>query len=168
MTVDDLLTWMNESAAAQFVIDNAWVFPALETLHFVGLILLVGSLYVVDLRFIGLAPRIPLRSVVALLPISVAGFMINLSTGILFLFADPFRYYPNFAFRLKMLIVVVAGVNALWFKFALDWQALPDSPGFNPRPAIRWIAGLSLLLWTSVIILGRMIPYFEGIGPGYG
>lgn len=167
MTVDDALSRMNESALAQFVIDNAWVFPTLETLHFMGLILLAGSLYVVDLRFMGVASRIPLKSVIGLLPISIVGFAVNLSTGVLFLFADPFRYYPNLAFRLKMLAVVLAGLNALWFKFALDWKALPDSPGIDPRPGIRWIAGLSLLLWTSVIVLGRMIPYFEGIGSGY-
>jgi hypothetical protein len=167
MAVYDILYWMSESSLAHFVLDNAWMFPTLETLHFIGLILLTGSIFVVDLRFVGIASAISLRSVVPLLRISLLGFAINLSTGILFIFSDPFTYYPNLAFRLKMLAVLLAGCNALWFKFALDWKNLPDVPGQNARTSVRWVAGLSLLLWISVIILGRMIPYFEGIGSGY-
>ncbi len=167
MSVNHILSWMGESAIARFVLDNAWVFPTLETLHFVGLILLAGPIFVVDLRFVGIAPAISLRSVIPLLPISLLGFAMNLTTGILFVFSDPFTYYPNLAFRLKMLAVLLAGCNALWFKFALDWDNLTDVPGQNARTSIRWVAGLSLVLWTSVIVLGRMIPYFEGIGSGY-
>jgi hypothetical protein len=167
VAVNDILSWMGESPIAHFVLDNPWVFPSLETLHFVGLILIAGPLFVVDLRFMGIASAIPLRAVVPLLPISLLGFAINLTTGILFFFSDPFTYYPNLAFRLKMLAVLLAGCNALWFKLALDLRSLPDIPGQNARTSIRWVAGLSLLLWTSVIVLGRMIPYFEGIGSGY-
>jgi hypothetical protein len=167
MTVNQILSWMGESSIAHFVLDNAWVFPTLETLHFVGLILLAGSIFVVDLRFVGIASAISLRSLIPLLPISLLGFAINLTTGILFIFSDPFTYYPNLAFRLKMLAVLLAGCNALWFKFALDWENLTDVPGQNAHTSIRWVAGLSLVLWTSVIVLGRMIPYFEGIGSGY-
>jgi len=167
VSVNHILSWMGESSIARFVLDNAWVFPTLETLHFIGLILLAGPIFVVDLRFVGIASAISLRSVVMLLPISLLGFAINLATGILFVFSDPFTYYPNLAFRLKMLAVLLAGCNALWFKFALDWKNLSDVPGHNARTSIRWVAGLSLVLWTSIIVLGRMIPYFEGIGSGY-
>lgn len=159
MTVDPILSWMESTALAQAVLNNAWVFPVLETLHFVGLILLLGSLYVIDLRFVGLAARIPLRAVMALVPIALLGFLINFSTGILFLFADPFRYYPNLAFRLKMLAVLLAGLNALWFKLSLDERALSSEPFVNPGARVRWIAGISLVLWTAVIVLGRLIPY---------
>lgn len=157
--VDPILSWMEGTALAQAVLNNAWVFPVLETLHFVGLILLLGSLYVIDLRFVGLAARISLQAVMALVPIALVGFVLNLSTGILFLFADPFRYYPNLAFRLKMLAVLLAGLNALWFKLSLDERALSSEPYVNPRARVRWIAGISLLLWTAVIVLGRLIPY---------
>lgn len=157
--MDGILSWMENSALAQMIIARSWVFPALETLHFVGLILLIGAMYVLDLRLIGFASRIPLHAVVKFIPVSILGFAINLSTGTMFLFADPFRYYPNLAFRLKMLAILLAGLNALWFKFAINLEALSSDHSSQVPVTIRWIAGISLLLWTSVIVLGRMIPY---------
>jgi len=159
--MEGILTWMESSALTRMILGNAWAFPTLETLHFIGLILLIGSLYVIDLRFMGFASRIPLNAVIRFLPVTFIGFTINLTTGIMFLFADPFRYYPNFAFRLKMLAVLLAGLNAVWFKLAINLATLSSDNSIEPRITVRWIAGLSLLLWTSVIVLGRMIPYLE-------
>ncbi|MEJ8566108.1 DUF6644 family protein [Elongatibacter sediminis] len=159
--MDSILTWMENSAPAQFILETPWAFPTLETLHFIGLILLIGSLYVVDLRFLGLARRIPLDAVLKFVPVTVLGFVINLVTGVLFLFADPFRYYPNLAFRLKMLAVLLAGLNLLWFKFSVNLDRLAADPTATPAFTLRLIAGLSLLLWTSVIVFGRLIPYLE-------
>jgi hypothetical protein len=93
-------------------------------------------------------------------PVSMIGFGINLVTGTMFLFSDPFRYYSNLAFRLKMLVILLAGLNAIWFKFAVHADILSDT-ATDPRLLVRWIAGLSMLLWTTVIVLGRMIPYVE-------
>jgi hypothetical protein len=157
--MEGVLTWMEGSALAHAILEHAWVFPTLEILHFLGLILLIGSLYVIDLRFIGVAPRIPYKAVLPFIPISVLGFGINLVTGILFLFTDPPHYYSNLAFRLKMMVVVLAGLNALWFRFAVDEVLTADGDVAVPPPIVKWIAGLSMLLWTSVIVLGRLIPY---------
>jgi len=157
--VDGILTWMTNSGLASFILDTPWMFPTLETLHFIGLILLVGSMYVVDFRFLGLAPRVPLNSVLAFIPIAIFGFAINLVTGVLFVFTDPFTYYSNFALRLKMLAIVLAGLDAIWFKIASERGSLSAAGSDNPRATLRFIAGVSLVLWTSVIILGRMIPY---------
>lgn len=159
--MDGVLTWMEDSALARTLLDTPWAFPTLETLHFIGLIFLMGSLYVMDLRLMGFAPAIPMKAVLRLVPVSVVGFFINLTTGTLFLFTDPFRYYPNLAFRLKMLAILLAGLNLLWFKFALDLKTLEARNAGDPGLAVRWIGGISLLLWTSVIVLGRMIPYLE-------
>jgi hypothetical protein len=159
--MDGILTWMRDSALAVMIVNNIWVFPTLETLHFIGLILLMGSLLVIDLRFLGLAPRIPLNAVLGFLPLSLLGFLINLTTGILFLFSDPYHYYENLSFRLKMLAVLLAGLNALWFKLSLNLKSLPGQSSGKPSMRIRLIAGLSLLLWTSVIVFGRMIPYLK-------
>jgi len=159
--VDSLLKWMEGTAIAQFILSSTWVFPMLETLHFIGLILLIGSLYVMDLRFMGLAKRIPLQAVLNYVPVALLGFVINLSTGILFMFTDPFRYYSNFAFRLKMSGILLAGLNAIWFKFSVDWKLLMSDPTATPSSTTRLIAGISLVLWTAVIALGRWIPYLE-------
>ena len=155
-----ILAWMESSALAQFILANAWVFPTLETLHFLGLILLVGSLFVVDLRLLGLASRIPVDAVMAFLPWALIGFAINLTTGSMFLFADPFRYFPNVAFRLKMLAIVLSGLNALWFKFVVHPQ-ITGTSAQTPAASAKWVAGLSIVLWLTVIVLGRLIPYVE-------
>jgi hypothetical protein len=125
------------------------------------LILLLGSLLIIDLRFLGFAPRIPLNAVLGFLPLSLLGFVINLTTGILFLFSDPYHYYSNLAFRLKMLAVLLAGLNAIWFKLSINLESPSFESSRNPGMQLRFIAGLSLFLWLSVIVFGRMIPYLK-------
>lgn len=132
----------------------------METLHFLGLILLIGSIYVVDLRLLGIGTVAPMSAVMRFVPVSLVGFAINFGTGILFLFADPFRYYPNLAFRMKILALFLAGLNVLWFKYALYPKLdVPDDK--FPVVIARAVALISLMLWTSVVVFGRMIPYVE-------
>lgn len=159
--MQSVLLWLGSSWLADLVNNSTWMFPTLETLHFIGLILLIGSLLVVDVRLLGVAPSVPVSSVLIFLPWSLVGFAINLVTGVMFFVSDPGTYYPNTAFRLKMLAVLLAGVNAVWFKLSVHPQivagggqaALPDNA--------RAIAGLSLFLWLSVIVFGRLIPYLH-------
>ena len=158
--VESILTWMEGSALAQFVVANAWVFPTLETLHFLGLIILIGSLFVIDLRLLGLAAHIPLDAAMAFLPWAILGFGINLTTGTMFVFSDPFRYYPNLSFRLKMLAIVLSGLNALWFKFMV-YPQIGNAPDQNLPASAKWVAAFSILLWLTVIVFGRLIPYLE-------
>lgn len=158
--MEGILGWMESTFLARFILETAWVFPTLETLHFLGLILLIGSIYVVDLRLLGIGAIAPASAVMIFVPVSLVGFSLNLATGLMFLFADPFRYYPNLAFRLKMLAVVLAGLNAVWFKYALHPRIDAANEAF-PVITARTIAVISLALWTSVIVLGRMIPYLE-------
>lgn len=155
--MDAVLTWMEGSAIARMILDHSWVFPTLETFHFIGLILLFGAMCIADLRLMGIASRIPARAVTDFVPVALFGFAINLVTGVLFLFSDPFGYYPNTAFRLKLLAILLAGINAVLFK--LMWERQVAAGIAEPGAAIRTIAVISLLLWTLVIILGRMIPY---------
>lgn len=159
--MEDILAWMENTGLARFILETSWAFPTLETLHFIGLILLIGSIYIIDLRFLGVARAVPVQAVMRFLPVTAIGFAINLTTGIMFLFADPFRYYPNASFRLKMLAVLLAGVNALWFKYAVHEGIALAGNSREPAATARVIAGISLLLWTSVIVFGRMIPYLE-------
>lgn len=159
--MQNVLAWMESTWLSRFILETGWAFPALETLHFFGLILLIGSIYTIDLRFLGICRGVPFTGVMKFLPVTVLGFGINFVTGVMFLFADPFRYYPNLSFRLKMLAVLLAGLNAVWFKYAMQQPISTRGDTAYATLTIKWIAGLSLLLWTSVIIFGRMIPYVE-------
>ena len=154
-----LANWLESTWVNELVLGYAWTWPTLETLHFIGLCLLIGALLIMDLRLIGFQRIIPLSAVHRLMPMAIAGFVINLVTGILFCFGDPHRYFINISFQLKMLLYVIAGLNALWYQFKLSPRidALPDGAEL---PSEARIAGaMSLGLWFGVLILGRLIPY---------
>lgn len=141
------------------VVTLPWTWPILETLHFIGLCMLLGGLLVIDLRLLGYNRLIPTVASHDILPIVYAGLAINTITGILFFVGDPHRYFVNISFQLKMLLYVLAGLNALWYQFKLS-ALIDDLPSGSGLPSEARIAGaLSLGLWFGVLILGRLIPY---------
>ena len=159
--MNDVLLWLESSGLSQLMRDVGWLFPAAEILHFIGLSLLMGTLLVVDCRLVGLIRNVSPAAVYRLLPLSFVGFSINVLTGTLFCFADPFRYYPNPAFRLKMLLVLLAGINALYFKISVHPNTVALSEQDDAGIAAKVVAVLSLLIWIAVIVFGRLIPYVE-------
>jgi len=138
------------------------MFATGETLHFIGLSMLVGGILVVDLRLLGFIRRVPIRAALAFLPFVIAGFLINLATGIVFFSADPMMYWPNPAFKLKMLLILLAGVNALVFMVLQHRHTLSLGTDENADTFTKVSAGLSLGLWLGVLLLGRLLPAFEG------
>lgn len=151
------------SAANEWILSSAWLWPAAEVLHFIGLSLLIGSLIVIDLRLFGFLRQLELAVVHKLLKWTLLGFGINVVTGVLFIIGDPARYAANIGFRIKMLLVVVAGLNAIWFFRHIE----PLIPAWDPHgdtsATAKAIAIVSLGTWTGVLLLGRLIPY---IGTG--
>lgn len=137
-----------------------WVWPACQTLHLMGLTLLVGCVGAFDLRMLGLAKGLAPGPLQRLLPWGVAGFCINLTTGCLFLIGDPFQYLHNAAFGFKMLFIALAGINVLLF-YVTGLQRRVDemSPGQDAPGGAKVIAAVSLLLWVGVIYWGRMLPF---------
>lgn len=161
MDITAILTSIEASWLGVTIRDVAWFFPTLETLHFMGLCVLFGSLMVIDLRLLGIARFIPMGPAMSFVPISVGAFLVNLCSGIGFFCADPFNYYPNTGFRIKMLVILLAGLNALWFQFIEAPKIKNLPPGSPTTLTVKFIAALSLVLWIAVIVLGRMIPYLE-------
>ena len=161
--MQSIIATIEGSAVNEWVLGSAWVWPILEILHFVGLSLLLGSMLVVDLRLAGLFRRIDINATHRLLPLAGIGFALNLATGILFVLGDPARYFANVGYRFKMLLVLIAGLNALWFYRRINpvmgrWDPHGDTPG-----VAKTIAVVSLATWAGVLLLGRLIPY---IGTG--
>lgn len=146
-----------DSSLNLWIAETYWLWPVLEILHFIGLSLLFGGLLMVDLRMLGIFTSIAQEKVYQLLPLVIFGFVLNLITGVLFFFGDPGRYSINIAFKIKMTLVLLAGINALVYHYAVQpsvaragqWQKLS--------------AVISLSAWTGVLLFGRLIPY---IGTG--
>jgi hypothetical protein len=144
-----------------WIVAQAWLWPALEIGHFVGLTLLIGGLLVVDLSILGGADQTSLRRFYRLLPLVLVGFALNLATGILFCYGDPFRYAANMGFQLKILVMLAAGINASYHHWRLT-PLLLNSCGVSRvgySAAAKVSAALSLACWFSVLLLGRLIPY---------
>jgi hypothetical protein len=156
----DILAWIEDCWFARLVQEVAWLFPAFETLHFMGLSLMLGALLMVDLRLVGYARFIPIKSALAFVPIIFIGFVINVITGLGFFCAAPFTYYPNVAFRWKMLLVLLAGLNAAWFWLKQQSRVLALAEGAEMVPDVKITAWLSLIFWTGVIVMGRMIAFY--------
>jgi len=161
--MDAFVQAVEGTAINAWVLDSTWVWPVMEILHFMGLSLLLGSLLVIDLRLAGFFRQINIAATHRLLPFTFAGFGINLVTGFLFLMGDPARYTANIGFRWKMVLVLVAGLNALWFWIRINpvmktWEPHADTPF-----VAKVIAWVSLCTWFGVLLLGRLIPY---IGTG--
>ena len=159
----DLLRWLEASWYGQVMRDVPWLFPTFEGLHFVGMALLFGSIALIDLRVLGLAKGLPIGPLHRLLPLAFGGFALNVITGIGFIASDPMSYWVVPAFRFKMLLILLAGLNAIWFWISVlpkveDWGA-----GEDASPLAKKISMASLLLWVGVITAGRFIA-FAGTG----
>ena len=162
MTETEILHWIRETWLGATVRQSRWIFATGETLHFIGLSLLIGGILIVDLRLLGFLRRIPIRAAHAFLPFVIAGFLINLATGIVFFSADPMMYWPNPAFKLKMALILLAGLNALVFTVMAQRRVLGLGVDDDTGRIAKVTAGLSLGLWLGVLLLGRLLPAFEG------
>jgi hypothetical protein len=138
---------------------NFW--SLLEGTHLLTLMLFAGTIFIVDLRLLGVAYRKTPVSVVSerVLPLTVAGFLILLATGLALFFAKPMVYYHNLWFRAKMIFLVLAMLNiAIFHTQVQKSQAAWDTAERPPGPA-RISAIVSLVSWFLVIAMGRYIPY---------
>ena len=141
--------------------DKFWMFPMMETIHFMGLSVMFGALLAIDLRVMGVAKFINMKVVMKFIPVALIAFSVNLLTGIAFLCADPHRYFPNIGFQWKMGLIFVAGLNALWFWFGEHKELVQLADGQDADIRAKVIAFLSIAIWVGVIVFGRMIPYVE-------
>jgi hypothetical protein len=157
--LDAIAQWFGESFLHEFMVEVGPAFPASEALHFIGLSLMFGSLLLVDVRAMGFFKGLPLIQLHRLVPIAILGFAINLVTGILFVAYDPPTYFDNSAFLLKMVLIALAGINAVAFEFLVFRPLLSGTRGVEDGLVIKLTGALSLLLWTGVLVLGRLIPF---------
>jgi hypothetical protein len=149
-----------------------WGWPAAESVHFIGLTLLVGTIFLFDLRLLGVAKGIPIRHLHRLVPWGVAGYAATLVSGLSFLLAEPDQYIYNPAFHLKSVFMVAAGLNASLFYVTSYRRTTADGAPEDAPHTAKVIAVASLFLWLSVIIAGRLLTFYRPVpcgpeGPGF-
>jgi hypothetical protein len=162
--MDAITQFMLSTGIDNFVATQDWVWPVCEILHFFGMALLIGSVGLVDLRMLGIAKGVPIKALERFIPLGVIGFLVNATTGFIFVAGNPVggpqEYLTNLAFQIKMVLILIAGLNLLAFYVTgIARQADAVTPeGIAPTSA-KVVAALSLLLWFGVIFFGRFIMY---------
>jgi uncharacterized protein DUF6644 len=151
---------VESSGLGRFMREALWAYPIAETLHIIGIAVLYGSLLVVELRLLGLGRRIGVASLARLaLPWSLAGFVLAAAMGLCMFSAHAAEFIDQRIFMLKMGLILAAGINAAIFHsgpFVAVARWDTDAP---PPPSARAAAALSILLWTGVIVCGRLLAY---------
>ncbi len=160
MTEFEILEWIKMSWPGPAARSSKWLFVFGESLHFIGLCMLFGSLLFVDLRVMGFYKKIPGRSVLTFLPFAVIGFTINALTGYLLFSSAPATYWGNPAFLWKMGLILVAGLNALVFTIWEHEKVARLGPGDDAPTSARVMAAGSLIIWLIVLLIGRWLPLF--------
>ncbi|MBV9769138.1 MAG: hypothetical protein JOZ32_06180 [Bryobacterales bacterium] len=141
--------------------ESIWIYPIVDVLHCVGILLVAGTIAVVDLRLLGFGMRrSPVSSVLGqVLPWTRFGFVFMLLTGSLIAWSEPLKLYKSPFFRVKLAFLTLAGLNALFFHYSVSrgigaW----DSASLTPARA-RLAAVISIVCWICVIAAGRAIGY---------
>lgn len=153
----------NPEKFTEAMISSKWWWAFLMGLHYVGLALLIGTVGILDLRIMGFAKQLPVAPLHGLVPWALAGFGINVVTGLLAFIGMPLSYTYALVFWLKMSALLLLGLNAAVFYLmgVFDRVELLGS-GEDAPPFAKFIAGSSLFLWFAVIVLGRYIQLLEG------
>ena len=139
---------------------STWLFPLVETLHIWGFVFLVGSVVMFDLRVLGLARDISVKALARfLLPISLLAVLIVIPSGVLLFATQPNEMLTNRVFMVKLLLICLSAGNALAFHMGpyttvASWDVDRAAP-----PMARVMTALSILLWLSVMLCGRMLAY---------
>lgn len=149
------IIWVND-------FDLAW--PICEMIHFMGMATLIGTIWLLDFRMLGLGKGIPIAKLEVLVPIGIAAFVVNFLTGMVFILANPSggptAYLMNFALQIKLILVLIAGLNAVaYYVSGVSKQMATLGPNDNPPLNGKVIAVISLVSWIGVIIFGRLIMY---------
>jgi hypothetical protein len=161
MDVAALLKALEDSGLATRIRDSVFLFPMIESTHVIGLALVFGTIAIIDLRLLGIASaqRSFQRMASEILKWTWGAFALTALTGSLMFITNASVYYHNVFFRTKMLMLVLTGINLLFFELTAGrtihaWDQAPSAPR-----AGKAVATLSLAMWIGIICMGRLIGF---------
>ena len=160
MALEQALTRLQDLSLPTQIRESDWMFPTIETLHVFALVLVVGTIMTVDLRLLGIANKDRPFSEVAseMLPWTWVAFAVAALAGLLMFSSKALTYYGNIPFRLKMVCLLLAGINMVVFHW-LGTRHLEAWDRGRPPRAAKLAGGASLLLWTTIVAAGRWIGF---------
>ncbi|MBM3795542.1 MAG: hypothetical protein FJW31_16110 [Acidobacteria bacterium] len=161
MNLLPLIEWLDRTPGSIAIRESILLYPFIETTHVLTLCLFLGMIALLDLRLLGFGfQSVPVSQVAGrLLPIGLVGFGIMAVSGALLFYSGPLRAHGNIFFRVKMTLMLLAGLNAIAFHYGIykritSWDTSPVPPA-----RARLAGFFSLLLWCAIVICGRMQAY---------
>jgi hypothetical protein len=154
------MQWIENSSVASSIRQSIWVYPGIETVHIIGIVLLVGPAFMFDLRLLGFSARLPVTDLAHyLLPWSRLGLALVIPSGILLFITNATVLIVDPTFWLKMLLLVIAGFNvvlfhSVTFRSVHSW----NKETLTPKTA-RLAAICSIIVWLAIITCGRLLAY---------
>ncbi len=142
-------TWLRESS-------TVWAYPAVLTLHTVGLAVLVGASWALDLRLLGFAKGIPLAALTKAFPIMWIGFWVNAVSGVMLFAADATTKGTTTIFMWKLALIVFAVINIFLIKRTVYGRGVEAA---TAGTAAKLLAVTSMVLWIAAIATGRFMAY---------
>jgi len=162
MGLDAIFRWLYETPAGLAIRENESLFPWIESIHVLAITLVIGSIAIVDLRLIGMASidHAVTKLTKDVLPITWIAFAVAVVTGCLLFISNAVNYAHNFYFQLKMLTLLLAGANMLFFHFVVGRDIASWGGSAAATPVQARLAGCaSLILWICIVAFGRWIGF---------
>ena len=154
-----LVAYLKGTALSQAMSMSPVLWPVCETLHFIGLALLIGGAGLLDLRLMGFFKSVPLSAMMQLRKWAALGVAINLITGVLFFIGAPTQYIHNSAFYYKLLFLFVAMINVLVFETTQGTRILTLTANAETPTSFKVAGVVSMGSWFLVLYFGRMLPF---------
>ena len=153
--------WLAETEWSIALHESFYMYPWIESSHVLLIMLFVGTVFIVDLRLLGVLFRdVPVSEVTSrLLPWTIFGFILTFISGMLLFYAIPVRTYQSIFFRVKIAMLIVAAINVIWFHLRTEKNRESWDADWVPPRGARIAAVISLASWATVIVMGRMIAY---------
>jgi hypothetical protein len=166
MTPKDFLQQLQDSTLGVALSESIYMYPVVEGLHLISLVFSFGLILLTDLRLIGFfLPTVPVSDILSKLrPWLISGFVVTFITGFLLVFVNGPTLVNTWVFPIKLLLIVIAGLNAVWFEFKFGRRItqLDTQSSAQQYPQGAKIAGwISLITWSFVVVCGRLIPYLN-------
>lgn len=154
--------WLSQTYLSNLIqTHNSWVIPTIQSIHIVGIGVVLASVFMVDLRILGWAgmDQTLRQTTKRFGPWLTGALCLLLATGILMVIGEPVRELVTLSFWLKMSLLVVGTLVAAIFQISVRKHEEHWEDAVGNRASIKGFAILTLLIWVAIVILGRLIAY---------
>ena len=161
MSLLPFVQWLAKTPGSIALHESVFMYPLVESAHVLTLCVFLGMAVMFDLRLLGVTlTAVPMSQLKRRLgPWMTGGFIVMVITGLMLFYAIPVRSYQSIFFRVKVVALILAGLNAFAFHATIDRRVAEwDGDPVPPRAAKR-AGAISLLLWAVIVVAGRMIAY---------